>query len=114
VYDEPDKNDGFRILIDRMWPRGLKKEQAKIDLWLKDIAPSTTLRKWFGHQRAKWPEFKRRYCKELEQKDEAIDKIATKALAGIVTLLYAAKDEKCNNAIALKEFIEKRKHYQSR
>ena len=107
VYDEYDENDGPRILVDRIWPRGLKKQQTKIDLWLKDIAPSTTLRKWFGHERRKWPESKRRYCMELEQKGDAVDKIAAKASAGTVTLLYAAKDATCNNAIALKEFIEK-------
>ncbi len=106
VYDEPEKTDGFRILVDRLWPRGLSKEKAKVDLWLKDIAPSDEIRKWFGHEPEKWVEFKRRYFKELEEKKELVDLIVEKAHGG-VTLLYGTKEEKYNNAHALKEYIEK-------
>jgi uncharacterized protein YeaO (DUF488 family) len=106
IYVEPDRKDGFRILVDRLWPRGLSKDRAKVDLWLKDAAPSNALRTWFGHDRARWDEFKQRYFKELEDKKEPIQLIVTKASKETVTLLYGAKDEQCNNAVALKEFIE--------
>ncbi|MBI4379216.1 MAG: DUF488 family protein [Nitrospinae bacterium] len=108
VYDKQDENDGFRILIDRLWPRGLSKEKTEIDLWQMDIAPSDTLRKWFRHEPEKWKEFKRRYFKELKDKEEFISFIHDKAQKGIVTLLYGAKEEKFNNAVALKEYIETR------
>jgi uncharacterized protein YeaO (DUF488 family) len=110
VYEEPVKGDGFRILVDRLWPRGLSKDRARIDLWLKEVAPSDALRKWFGHDRARWAEFKRRYFKELADKKEAIEPIVKKASQVSVTLLYGAKDEECNNAVALQEFIEQKKH----
>jgi uncharacterized protein YeaO (DUF488 family) len=106
VYEEPAQGDGFRILVDRLWPRGLSKDWAGIDLWLKEVAPSDALRKWFWHDRARWDEFKRRYFKELQDKKEPINLIITKASGEAVTLLYGAKDEQCNNAVALKEFIE--------
>ena len=105
IYDNPRGNSGFRILIDRLWPRGLKKDKTKIDLWQKDIAPTDSLRKWFGHEEKKWNEFKRRYFKELDKKKTLIDTILTKEE---VTLLYAAKDEKFNNAVALKEYLEEK------
>lgn len=108
VYDDYAKVDGFRILVDRLWPRGFSKERAKIDLWLKEVAPSDALRKWFGHDRTRWDEFKRRYFEELREKEEAVDSIVNKATRGPVTLLYGAKDERCNNAVALREFIEQR------
>ena len=108
IYVEPDRKDGFRILVDRLWPRGLSKDRTKVDLWLKDAAPSNALRTWFGHDRARWDEFKQRYFKELEDNKEPIQLIATKASEETVTLLYGAKDEQCNNAVALKEFIERR------
>jgi uncharacterized protein YeaO (DUF488 family) len=107
VYDEPDENDGFRILVDRLWPRGLSKDRAKIDLWLKDIGPSNELRKWFAHDPGKWVEFKRRYFEELGDKTELLELVLKKAGEGAVTLLYGTKNEKNNNAIALKEYIEK-------
>jgi uncharacterized protein YeaO (DUF488 family) len=110
VYDDPAKGDGFRILVDRLWPRGLSKDRARIDLWLKEAAPSNALRQWFGHDRTRWAEFKRRYFKELADKKEVIEPIVTKASQGSVTLLYGAKDEECNNAVALQEFIEQKKH----
>ncbi len=106
VYDEPEKYDNFRILVDRLWPRGLSREKAKVDLWLKDIAPSDELRKWFGHEPEKWAEFKRRYFEELKDKKELVDLIVEKASGG-VTLLYGTKEEKYNNARALKEYIDK-------
>ena len=110
VYEEPDKNDGFRVLVDRLWPRGLSKDRAQVDLWLKEVAPSDALRKWFGHDRARWAEFKRRYFKELADNREAVESIVKKASQRTVTLLYGAKDEECNNAVALQEFIEQKKH----
>ena len=110
VYEEPGKGDGFRILVDRLWPRGLTKDRARIDLWLKEVAPSDALRKWFGHDCARWAEFKRRYFQELEDKKETIGSITRKASKGTVTLLYGAKDEECNNAVALQEFIAQKKH----
>ena len=106
VYNKPAESDGFRILIDRLWPRGLSKETAKIDLWLKDIAPSDGLRKWFAHDPKKWAEFKRRYGEELKDKTELIELIRDKGRKQVVTLLYGAKDEECNNAITLKEYIK--------
>ena len=106
VYDDPAQDDGFRILVDRLWPRGLRKDEAAIDLWLKDVAPSDKLRKWFKHDRTKWDEFKRRYFKELGDREEAVDAVVDKASQGTVTLLFGAKDESRNNAAALQEFIE--------
>lgn len=107
VYDSFDESDGFRILVDRLWPRGLSKDKARIDLWLKDIAPSNELRKWFGHEQGKWVEFKSRYFVELNKKRELVELIAGKMQKGIVTLVYGAKDERFNNAVALKAYIEK-------
>lgn len=107
IYDQPEKDDGVRILVDRLWPRGLNKEKAKVDLWLKNIAPSNELRKWFGHEPDKWDEFKKRYCAELK-KNSAVTQLKEYMKKGRVTLLYSAKDEKHNNAVALKEFLEKR------
>lgn len=104
VYDEPERGDGFRILVDRLWPRGLSMDKVKVDLWLKDIAPSDELRKWFRHEPEKWDEFKRRYFEELKDKKELVDLIIGKAHGG-VTLLYGAKEEKYNNASALKEYV---------
>jgi uncharacterized protein YeaO (DUF488 family) len=109
VYEEADKNDGLRILVDRLWPRGLSKEKARIDLWLKDLAPSNELRKWFAHQPEKWAGFKRRYFKELDDSEsELTELIQKKAEEDVVTLLYAAKNEEYNNAVALKEYLKKR------
>jgi uncharacterized protein YeaO (DUF488 family) len=105
VYDPPDQIDGCRILVDRMWPRGLSKEKAEIDLWLRDIAPGNELRRWFSHDPEKWPEFREQYFEELKEKKELIDLIRRKTTEGAVTLVYAAKDEKYNNAVCLREFI---------
>ena len=105
IYDPPSAEDGFRILVDRLWPRGLSKEKAKIDLWLKEIAPSNQLRKWYGHAPEKWPEFKKRYFKEIEGNKEEWDLIVKKAKEGIVTFLFSSKEETLNNATALKELV---------
>jgi uncharacterized protein YeaO (DUF488 family) len=107
VYEKPDKNDGRRILVDRLWPRGLTKEKAKVDLWLKDIAPSTELRKWFGHDPKKWRGFRRRYESELKRHAEQVALIKSKARQGAVTLLYAARDQEHNEAVVLKELLER-------
>lgn len=105
VYDEPNANDGTRILIDRLWPRGLSKEKARVDLWLKEIAPSTELRKWFAHDPAKWKEFKTRYHAELKHNSEHLAVLKQAIAKGPVTLLYGAKDEQHNDAIVLQELL---------
>lgn len=112
IYDNPIGNDddGFRILVDRLWPRGLSKDKVKIDLWQKDVSPSNTLRKWFAHEENKWIEFKHRYFKELDNNNsDSVNVILDKARdVESITLLYGAKDEKFNNAVALKEYLEKK------
>jgi uncharacterized protein YeaO (DUF488 family) len=107
AYDAPTRSDGRRILVDRVWPRGIAKDDLQIDAWLKDLAPSTGLRKWFGHDRAKWDEFRKRYALELEQRPEALEELVEKARAGHVTLIFSAKDTQHNNAVALKEHLER-------
>jgi uncharacterized protein YeaO (DUF488 family) len=107
AYAAPAANDGLRVLVDRIWPRGLKKEEAKIDWWPKEIAPSTELRKWFSHDSEKWNEFENRYFKELDGRQELIGELLAKAGGGL-TLVFAAKDEEHNNAVALKHYLEKR------
>lgn len=107
VYESPDKDDGTRILVDRLWPRGLTKERADVDLWLKDIAPSTELRKWFGHDPGKWKEFIKRYQNELKGNPEPVLKLKEQLKKGEVTLLYGAKDEEHNEAIVLKDWIRR-------
>ena len=106
VYDKDERTDGRRILVDRLWPRGIKKEDAKIDDWIKDIAPSDSLRKWFGHDPEKWKEFKKKYFDELKNKKELLKEIIDKSKTNL-TLIYAAKDSEHNNAAALKEYINK-------
>lgn len=104
VYEKPSEDDGYRILIDRLWARGLTKEKAKIDLWLKDIAPSNELRKWFNHDPEKWDFFKEKYKQELKDKKDLAEQIRKlEKEKGTVTLLYSTKDEKHNNAVALTE-----------
>lgn len=105
VYEEPAKADGFRILVDRLWPRGMKKEKAAIDLWLKEIAPSSELRKWFDHDPEKWTEFQKRYTKELKNRTEAVDEVKQHLKTGNVTLVYSAKDEAHNQAVVLKTYL---------
>jgi uncharacterized protein YeaO (DUF488 family) len=107
VYEKPGKEDGVRILVDRLWPRGLTKEKASIDLWLKDIAPSTELRKWFGHDPEKWKEFRKRYRHELKENEEQVSLLKDQMKKGMVTLVYGAKDEEHNQALVLKELFSR-------
>jgi uncharacterized protein YeaO (DUF488 family) len=107
IYDKVSSEDGVRILVDRLWPRGVSKKDASIDIWMKDIAPSNELRKWFNHAPAKWEEFKVRYFSELDNKSELIKEILGRVKKGTVTLIFSAKEEKYNNAEALKEYLEK-------
>ncbi|OGU07087.1 MAG: hypothetical protein A2075_05595 [Geobacteraceae bacterium GWC2_58_44] len=107
IYEKPDLGDGLRVLVDRLWPRGLSKERARVDRWLKEVAPSDELRHWFGHDPARWQEFRTRYLGELEDKQSLLDDLAKCASDQAVTLLYAARDEAHNNAVVLKERLEK-------
>ncbi|MGA9049020.1 MAG: DUF488 family protein [Dehalococcoidia bacterium] len=107
VYEQPEKQDGIRILVDRLWPRGLSKEKAKIDLWVKELAPSNDLRKWYGHEPAKWEEFKKRYIAELDKQAAEVKKLAHTIGKDQVTFLFSSKEEKINNARALKIYMEK-------
>jgi uncharacterized protein YeaO (DUF488 family) len=106
AYDPPAKGDGFRVLVDRMWPRGLSKDVLKLDLWLKEIGPSATLRKWFAHDPEKWDEFRRRYFQELDAHPEEVRMLRDKMRAGPVTILFGSKEPRFNNAEALKEYME--------
>jgi len=109
VYDPAEEGDGARVLVDRLWPRGLSKEKAEIDHWAKEVAPSDELRRWFGHEPARWEEFRGRYHDELEgvQAQEEIHLLRAMARKARVTLLYAAKDEAMNNAVALRDYLRK-------
>jgi uncharacterized protein YeaO (DUF488 family) len=106
VYAEPEREDGKRILVDRLWPRGLTKEKAKVDLWLKDVSPSNELRQWFGHDPKKWPEFRRRYKKELKPLDSSLAALREEARQRTITLVYAAKDQAHNEAVVLLELLQ--------
>ncbi len=106
IYAKPESGDSARILVDRLWSRSLRNDEAKIDLWLKGIAPSEELRKWFAHDPKKWNEFKRGCFAELNEKTELLQSVYAHSKAGATTLLFGAKGEKHNNAVALKEFIE--------
>jgi uncharacterized protein YeaO (DUF488 family) len=108
AYYGSSPGDGERILVERLWPRGLTRERAKIDLWLKDVAPTPELRKWFGHDPAKWEEFRKRYETELKRKGHLLELLKEKARKGTITFIYAAKDETHNGALALKQFLEGR------
>ncbi|RTL94681.1 MAG: DUF488 domain-containing protein [Hyphomicrobiales bacterium] len=105
AYEAPDKADGQRVLVDRIWPRGVRKEDAELTLWLKEIAPSDELRKWFGHEPERWAEFQERYRAELDGNDEAVAELRGLLREGRVTLLYGAHDEAHNNAVALAEYL---------
>jgi uncharacterized protein YeaO (DUF488 family) len=105
AYEEPDGEDGTRILVDRLWPRGLTKEKANVDLWLKDVAPTTELRKWFAHDPAKWAEFRSRYLKELKGNKEQLSLLRQEAAKGPVTLVYGAKDQQHNEAVILQRLL---------
>jgi uncharacterized protein YeaO (DUF488 family) len=106
AYEKPSRADGMRILVERLWPRGLTKVRAAVDLWLKEAAPSPELRKWFGHDPAKWEQFQKRYWKELKEKKEPVQLLKRKSKQGTVTLVYAARDEEHNGALALKRFLQ--------
>lgn len=105
VYEPSDPEDGYRVLVDRLWPRGVAKAKAHLDLWLKEVAPSTELRKWFGHDPAKWDEFRARYVRELRDQPEAVATLLDKARQGRVTLLYGARDTEHNEAVVLCEYL---------
>jgi uncharacterized protein YeaO (DUF488 family) len=105
AYEPPTPDDGTRILIDRLWPRGLKKMDAAIDQWMKDIAPSTELRKWFGHDPDRWQEFRRRYRSEVRRHPEQLDRLRTLARHGRITLVFSAHDEAHNDAVVLRELL---------
>ena len=106
VYEEPEESDGRRVLVDRLWARGLSKEKAKMNVWIKEVAPSTELRRWYGHDPKKWDEFKSRYAAELKSNPDQVAAILEELKAGTVTFLYSSKEEKLNNAVVLKEYIE--------
>lgn len=108
AYEPAADDDGRRVLVDRLWPRGLKKEDLGIELWLKEVAPSNELRSWYGHDPAKWPEFKRRYFGELDHKTEEVTTLLKLAEMGTVTLLFSSRELQLNNAVALKEYLERK------
>ena len=110
VYLPPDKGDGQRVLVDRLWPRGVSKRDAAVDVWLKEVAPSAKLRKWFGHDPAKWDEFRKRYRAELADNDEPVAQLRALIEEGRVTMLYGAHDEEHNQARVLLEFLEGKSH----
>lgn len=107
VYDPQEEDDGLRVLVDRLWPRGLTKEAANVDLWVRDIAPSNELRKWYGHDPAKWDEFRDRYARELAEHEGEVAELE-RQLDGPVTFLFSSKETELNNARALKEYLEGR------
>ncbi len=107
IYEPSESSDGYRVLVDRVWPRGLSKQNADIHLWLKDIAPSTELRQWFGHQPRRWDAFRRRYFDELDEMPETLAVIQDKLRKDDVTLVYSARDEAHNQAVALREYLLK-------
>lgn len=106
AYEKATRGDGVRVLVDRIWPRGVSKAEAKIDQWRKEIAPSTALRKWFGHDPARWAEFERRYIAEIETQRAALDELRELATGKTVTLVFGAKDTEHNQAVALREYLE--------
>ena len=106
VYEAPSSSDGKRVLVDRLWPRGLTKDKAKVDLWLKDISPSTQLRKWFNHDLAKWPEFQEKFREELDANPEPVEQLRQLAKDYKVTLVYGAKDEEHNDAVVILGYLK--------
>ena len=106
AYEDPSPLDGHRVLVERLWPRGVTKERAALDLWLKDVAPSAELRRWFNHDPARWPEFQRRYREELLRQPQELAELRRLAAAGPVTLVYGSRDEEHNAAVVLRGFIE--------
>ncbi len=108
AYEKPQKSDGFRVLIDRIWPRGVRKEDLKLDQWLRTLAPSTKLRQWFGHDPDKWEQFRKRYWRELDTHPDEIKLLREKMRAGALTIVFGSREERFNNATALKEYLEGR------
>lgn len=108
IYDPIAENDGFRVLVDRLWPRGVKKADARLDLWAKDLAPSPELRKWFAHEQSKFPVFQRRYRAELDANQAAIRELTQKAGERPITLLFAARNLHCNHAVVLRAYLAER------
>ena len=108
AYEAPARSDGQRVLVDRVWPRGITREEGLIDDWIKEVAPSTALRKWFNHEPPKWNEFKRRYFRELDGRPDALKRLLAKSRRGPVTMVFGARDLDHNNAVALKDYIEHR------
>jgi uncharacterized protein YeaO (DUF488 family) len=106
AYESPSDDDGYRILVDRLWPRGISKEKAKLDFWPKELAPSTELRRWYGHDSENWSEFKSRYFAELDANPELMKKLLDFVSTGTVTFVYSSKEQRLNNAVALKEYVE--------
>lgn len=107
AYEKPGPEDGLRIFVERLWPRGISKEDAELDLWLKDVAPSNGLRKWYGHDHEKWPEFKKRYFEELDGEEAAVAELRNAIEGKNVTFVYGSKEEEYNSAAALREYLEK-------
>jgi uncharacterized protein YeaO (DUF488 family) len=110
AYESPSDDDGYRILVDRLWPRGISKEKAKVDFWPKELAPSTELRRWYGHDPEKWSEFKSRYFAELDGNPELANELLEYVHKGTVTFIYSSKEQRLNNANALKEYVESSTH----
>jgi len=108
IYEKVSKEDGIRILVDRLWPRGVSKKDAHLDVWLRDIAPSTELRAWFNHDPSKWNKFRSSYFAELDKNSQLTTQLLQKAKDGTITLVFSAKEEKFNNAVALKEYLEEK------
>ncbi|MDH3585006.1 MAG: DUF488 domain-containing protein [Phycisphaerae bacterium] len=108
IYEDPDPADHRRILVDRLWPRGIGKADAKIDFWAKSVSPSDELRRWYGHEPAKWDEFRRRYFQELDSNPDGIAELQSHLGSGTVTFLYASKETRLNNASALRAYLESR------
>jgi uncharacterized protein YeaO (DUF488 family) len=106
VYESVSEDDGYRILVDRLWPRGVSKDKAKIDCWLKELAPSTKIRHWYGHDPEKWSEFKSCYFTELDANPELLNELLGYTRKGTVTFVYSSKEQNLNNAVALKEYVE--------
>ena len=109
AYEPASEDDGLRILVERLWPRGVSKQKAKIDLWLKDLAPSTELRQWYGHEPTRWPQFRKRYWAELKGQGDVLALLKYVTEERVVTFVYAAGDEERNSAVALKDFLERGK-----
>lgn len=109
IYEPPEASDGYRVLVDRLWPRGVSKDRAEVALWLKDVAPSDALRKWFGHDPERWPDFQKRYRRELQDRSASVAQIRKlEREHKIVTLLFGARDEEHNQAVVLRDFLSRR------